>query len=118
MSDISLVETAKHYMDDLESASHWLTEYAQDKAESQNLIDITVTINRARWLIGEYIGYYDTPIAEQTEPKDLRNVSQGLRNVSQAEQTEPKTCEACEHWGDTEDGCADRHGCKTEQKEV
>ena len=27
---------------------------------------------------------------------------------------EPQTCEECEHWGDTEDGCADRHGCKTE----
>ena len=28
--------------------------------------------------------------------------------------TEPQTCEECEHWNDTEDGCADRHGCKTE----
>ena len=27
---------------------------------------------------------------------------------------EPQTCEECEHWNDTEDGCADRHGCKTE----
>jgi len=27
---------------------------------------------------------------------------------------EPQTCEECEHWSDTEDGCADRHGCKTE----
>ena len=25
---------------------------------------------------------------------------------------EPQTCEECEHWSDTEDGCADRHGCK------
>ena len=24
---------------------------------------------------------------------------------------EPQTCEECEHWSDTEDGCADRHGC-------
>lgn len=31
--------------------------------------------------------------------------------------TEPQTCEECEHWNDTEDGCADRHGCKTEQTE-
>ena len=23
----------------------------------------------------------------------------------------PNNCEACEHWSDTEDGCADRHGC-------
>ena len=23
-------------------------------------------------------------------------------------------CEDCEHWNDTEDGCADRHGCKDE----
>lgn len=27
---------------------------------------------------------------------------------------EPQTCEECEHWNDTEDGCADRHGCKDE----
>ena len=31
--------------------------------------------------------------------------------------TEPQTCKECEHWNDTEDGCADRHGCKTEQTE-
>ena len=24
---------------------------------------------------------------------------------------EPQVCEECEHWNDTEDGCADRHGC-------
>ena len=28
--------------------------------------------------------------------------------------TEPTTCQECEHWNDTEDGCADRHGCKDE----
>lgn len=31
---------------------------------------------------------------------------------------EPQTCEDCEHWNDTEDGCADRHGCKTEPQTV
>ena len=31
--------------------------------------------------------------------------------------TEPQTCEECKHWGDTEDGCADRHECKIEQTE-
>ena len=30
------------------------------------------------------------------------------------QKTEPQTCEECDHWNDTEDGCADRHGCKTE----
>lgn len=30
----------------------------------------------------------------------------------------PQTCEECEHWNDTEDGCADRHGCTiTERSE-
>ncbi len=24
---------------------------------------------------------------------------------------EPQTCQECERWSDTEDGCADRHGC-------
>lgn len=36
----------------------------------------------------------------------------------EAEEDEPQTCEECEHWNDTEDGCADRHGCKiTERSE-
>ena len=26
----------------------------------------------------------------------------------------PNNCEDCEHWNDTEDGCADRHGCEDE----
>ncbi len=34
--------------------------------------------------------------------------------VYQPIEGEPQTCEECEHWNDTEDGCADRHGCKTE----
>ena len=25
----------------------------------------------------------------------------------------PNNCEECKHWNDTEDGCADRHGCRT-----
>lgn len=27
----------------------------------------------------------------------------------------PQTCEDCDHWSDTQDGCADRHGCYTPQ---
>lgn len=37
-----------------------------------------------------------------------------LITSKRAEQTEPQKCEDCEHWNDTEDGCADRHGCKTD----
>ena len=55
MIDIDLNETAKNYMDDLERDSAWLTDYAQDKKDGQRLIDITITINRARWLISELI---------------------------------------------------------------
>ena len=29
----------------------------------------------------------------------------------------PQTCEDCENWSDTQDGCADRHGCYTPQTE-
>ena len=54
---IDLNETAKNYMDDLERDSMWLTDYAQDKKEGQRLIDITITMNRARWLIGELLKY-------------------------------------------------------------
>ena len=30
----------------------------------------------------------------------------------------PQTCEDCENWSDTQDGCADRHGCYTPQTDV
>lgn len=52
-------ETARGYMKDLEKDSMWLTDYAQDKKDCQRLIDMTVTMNRAKWLIGELIGYYE-----------------------------------------------------------
>lgn len=67
--------------------------------------------------------------AEQTEPS-LEQFRVGLEyhtdathfgkakgesiTTDKTEQTEPQTCEECEHWNDTKDGCADRHGCKTE----
>lgn len=53
------IETAKDYMRDLEADSHWLTEYAQNKKDCQKLIYITVTMNRARYLIGELIGEHE-----------------------------------------------------------
>ena len=56
---IDLNETAKNYRDDLEKDSFWLTDYAQNKKECQRLIEITVTMNRARWLIGELVGGKD-----------------------------------------------------------
>lgn len=49
------IETAKAYMRDLERDAEWLTEYAQDKEEGQRLIYMTVTMNRARWLIAELL---------------------------------------------------------------
>ena len=30
----------------------------------------------------------------------------------------PQKCEDCDHWSDTQDGCADRHGCYTPQTEM
>lgn len=53
------IETAKGYMRDLEADAHWLTEYAQNKKDCQKLIYITVTMNRARYLIGELIGEHE-----------------------------------------------------------
>lgn len=53
------IETAKDCMRDLEADSHWLTEYAQNKKDRQKLIYITVTMNRARHLIGELIGEHE-----------------------------------------------------------
>ena len=40
-----------------------------------------------------------------------------IETVVEADRAEPQRCEECMHWNDTEDGCADRHGCKTEQTE-
>ena len=33
------------------------------------------------------------------------------KDINVRSKDEPQTCEECEHWSDTEDGCADRHGC-------
>lgn len=42
----------------------------------------------------------------------------GLDALPNNRKDEPQTCEECEHWSDTEDGCADRHGCTmTERSE-
>ena len=49
----------------------------------------------------------DNPISE------IWDMIRTLRDATEW-QTEPQTCEECEHWSDTDDGCADRHGCKTE----
>ena len=49
----------------------------------------------------------DNPISE------MWDMIRTLRDATEW-QTEPQTCEECEHWSDTDDGCADRHGCKTE----
>lgn len=45
------------------------------------------------------------------EPKQTEPSNSEKPNNSK---DEPQTCEECEHWNDTEDGCADRHGCKTD----
>ena len=46
------------------------------------------------------------PIAWMPLPKPYRK--------TESNSEKPNNCEECEHWNDTEDGCADRHGCKTE----
>lgn len=53
MTDLN--ETAENYINDLERGSMWLTDYAQDKKDCQELINITITINRAVWLIRELL---------------------------------------------------------------
>lgn len=83
-------------------------------------------------------GYNCDPRAEQTEPSDdwicttckhhkdsteeraveCRECGDG-GHYERKEQTEncsefPNNCEDCKHWNDSEDGCANRHGCKTE----
>lgn len=57
----------------------------------------------------------------QTEPldKDINVRSKDEPQIKGSKRLlkgkdEPQTCEECEHWSDTEDGCADRHGCKDE----
>lgn len=50
---------------------------------------------------------YDTILRVQAlERKEDRKTENSSEKSS--------NCEECEHWNDTEDGCADRHGCMTE----
>ena len=49
MSDLK--EIAEKYTKDLWKDAEWLTKYAQDKKDTQRLIEITTTMLRARWLI-------------------------------------------------------------------
>ena len=55
--------------------------------------------------IGQIIEYAD----RKTEP-NLTEIPTSKCHYEP--KTEPQTCEECEHWNDTEDGCADRHGCR------
>ena len=48
------------------------------------------------------------------EPQTCDDCIWSVCNYNKAFEDEPQTCEECEHWNDTEDGCADRHGCKDE----
>ena len=45
---------------------------------------------------------------------ELTNITDEVEDVifEADRKTEPQTCEDCKHWNDTEDGCADRHGCR------
>ena len=49
---------------------------------------------------------------EQVEDKTKTQMKTQNLNLTFEKTDEPQTCEECEHWNDTEDGCADRHGCK------
>ena len=48
---IIATETLKNYSEQLAKDMHWLTMYAQDKPECQELINITVTMSRAAWAL-------------------------------------------------------------------
>lgn len=41
------------YITALETDAHWITEYAQNKKDCQRLVEITTTMYRAAWALGE-----------------------------------------------------------------
>ena len=50
----------------------------------------------------------------QRDAVDVGGLMYWKRNTTFEADT-PQTCEDCDHWSDTQDGCADRHGCYTPQ---
>ena len=61
----------------------------------------------AVWDELEVIGHIDL---EKVWEEAVLTADRKTENSSE----KPNNCEECKHWNDTEDGCADRHGCKTE----
>lgn len=49
-----------------------------------------------------------------TDIEHAKNFTKVCDSYFEKIQTEPSRCEDCEYWNDTEDGCADRHGCNTD----
>ena len=49
---------------------------------------------------------------------ECEEVTEAIDMAISALQAEPSRCEDCEYWNDTEDGCADRHGCNTEPSDL
>ena len=82
-------------------------------------------LRKGSWTDADKLEYMELNIAPYSRywrmgmKKALKHAIKLLREEEALadRKTEPQTCEECEHWSDTEDGCADRHGCKTEQTE-
>ena len=49
--------------------------------------------------------------------KNMNILADALRKTENCSEI-PNNCEDCKHWNDTEDGCADRYGCKTEPQTI
>lgn len=78
-------------------------------------------VDSALWLIEEMTKKADTPQTEIGYCNECKwfgdkQVCGRCRNRNLfAVADTPQTCEDCDHWSDTQDGCADRHGCYTPQ---
>ena len=104
------IKIANGCMRDLERDADWLTNYAVNKKDGQKLINITVTINRARWLISELLGSApsDCTNCECTdECSECQDAEHGCKD-------EPQT--DCDHKCiQTEIGC-ERSSCSQEER--
>lgn len=61
---------------------------------------------------GGYFGTSDREIFYYEEDeRGYGTMNEADRKTEPNSSEIPNNCEACEHWSDTEDGCADRHGC-------
>ena len=133
------LDNLKICIDEHPIVADWLVEIADRKTEPQTIRcpkcgrsdyirefgkDFSVTAEEAgfKYKCINCNTYIEPQSDRKTEPSNseipnnstISKMEQVDKDINVRSKDEPQACEECEHWNDTEDGCADRHGCKTE----